>query len=111
VLVNLGLDQSSGQGSNNIDSVSATNYKTGGVRNNYQQQKVNQLADVSLFYSKELKSIKGKIDVLVGHSYQSFLTKVTNNASFSYRAIADLNRSARIPTGELFWTSKLFDTG
>jgi TonB-dependent starch-binding outer membrane protein SusC len=98
VLVNLGLDQSSGQGSNNIDSVSATNYKTGGVRNNYQQQKVNQLADVSLFYSKELKSIKGKIDVLVGHSYQSFLTKVTNNASFSYRAIADPTRPAKRDT-------------
>ncbi|MCX6264640.1 MAG: SusC/RagA family TonB-linked outer membrane protein [Bacteroidetes bacterium] len=98
VLVNLGLDQSSGHGNNNIDSVSATNYKTGGLKNHYQQQKVNQLADVSLYYSKELKSIKGKIDVLVGHSYQSFLTKVTNNASFSYRAIADPTRPAKRDT-------------
>ena len=98
VLVNLGLDQSSGHGNNNIDSVSATNYKTGGLKSHYQQQKVNQLADVSLYYSKELKSIKGKIDVLVGHSYQSFLTKVTNNAAFSYRAIADPTRPAKRDT-------------
>ncbi|NDA61022.1 MAG: SusC/RagA family TonB-linked outer membrane protein [Chitinophagia bacterium] len=98
VLVNLGLDQSSGNGNNNIDSVSATNYKTGGYRAHYEQQKVNQLADVSLFYSKELKSIKGKIDVLVGHSYQSFLTKISNYPAFSYRAIADPTRPAKKDT-------------
>ena len=98
ILVNLGLDQSSGQGNNNIDSVSATNYKTGGYRSHYEQQKVNQLADVSLFYSKELKSIKGKIDVLVGHSYQSFLTKISNFPAFSYRAIADPTRPAKKDT-------------
>jgi iron complex outermembrane receptor protein len=45
-----------------------------------------------------LKSIKGKIDVLVGHSYQSFLTKITNNAAFSYRAIADPTRPAKRDT-------------
>jgi len=98
ILVNLGLDQSSGHGNNNIDSVSATNYKTGGYRAHYEQQKVNQLADVSLFYSKELKSIKGKIDVLVGHSYQSFLTKISNYPAFSYRAIADPTRPAKKDT-------------
>lgn len=98
VLVNLGLDQSSGHGNNNIDSVSATNYKTGGYKAHYEQQKVNQLADVSLFYSKELKSIKGKIDVLVGHSYQSFLTKISNYPAFSYRSIADPTRPAKKDT-------------
>lgn len=98
VLVNVGLDQSSGHGNNNIDSVSATNYKTGGYRAHYEQQKVNQLADVSLFYSKELKSIKGKIDVLVGHSYQSFLTKISNYPAFSYRSIADPTRPAKKDT-------------
>lgn len=98
VLVNVGLDQSSGHGNNNIDSVSATNYKTGGYRAHYAQEKVNQLADVSLFYSKELKSIKGKIDVLVGHSYQSFLTKISNYPAFSYRSIADPTRPAKKDT-------------
>lgn len=98
VQANLGMDYSSGSGNNNVDSASATDYKTGGRRRYYEQQKVNQLADVSLFYSKELKSIKSKIDVLVGHSYQSFLTKVSNFPAFSYRAIADPTRPAKKDT-------------
>lgn len=89
LLMNLGLDNASGSGNDNIDSVSATNYKTGGRKTYYEQQKVNKLADISLFYVKEIKSIRGKVDVLVGHSYQSFLTKISNFPSFSYRSIAD----------------------
>ncbi len=89
VLVNLGMDQTKGKGNDNIDSLSATNYKTGGRRSYYQQEKKNTLADVQLFYTKELKSINTKFDILVGHSYQEFLTNVNNYASFSYRAIAD----------------------
>lgn len=89
VKLNFGLDYISGSGNDNIDSASATNYKTGGRRTFYEQQKVNTLADISLFYAKDIKSIKSKIDVLVGHSYQSFLTKAFNYPSFSYRAIVD----------------------
>lgn len=98
LMANLGLDNTSGSGNDNIDSISATNYKTGGRKSYYEQQKVNKLADVSLFYAKELKSIKGKIDVLVGHSYQSFLTKVHNFPALSYRAIADPNKPAKKDT-------------
>lgn len=87
--LNLGLDNASGSGNDNIDSASATNYKTGGRKVYYQQKKINQLADVSLFYSKEIKSIRSKIDVLAAHSYQSFATKEYNYPAFSYRAIAD----------------------
>lgn len=89
VLVNLGIDNASGSGNDNIDSASATNYKTGGRRTHYEQKKINTLADVQLFYSKEFKKINTKFDVLVGHSYQDFVTKVKNFASFSYRPIAD----------------------
>jgi iron complex outermembrane receptor protein len=89
VLVNLGMDYTKGKGNDNIDSLSATNYKTGGKRTFYQQGKKNTLADVQLLYAKELKSINTKFDVLVGHSYQEFLTNVYNYPSFSYRAIAD----------------------
>jgi len=42
-----------------------------------------------LFYNKDLKSIKSKVDVLVGHSYQDFVTEVSNFPAKSYRAIAD----------------------
>lgn len=89
ILANFGLDDNRGSGNDNIDSTSATNYKTGGRRSYYKQGKENKLADVSLFYAKELKGIKSKVDVLVGHSYQSFLTEVYNYPSFSYRAIAN----------------------
>ncbi len=89
VLVNLGGDYTKGQGNDNIDSLSATNYKSGGRKAYYQEEKKNTLADVSLFYAKEIPSLKTRIDVLVGHSYQEFLTNVYNYASFSYRAIAN----------------------
>ena len=98
ILANLGVDYASGSGNDNIDSLSPTNYKVGGRRTYYEQQKVNNLADFSLFYTKEIKSIRSKIDVLAGHSYQSFLTKVTNLPSFSYRAIADPTRPGKLDT-------------
>jgi len=98
IKMNFGLDYLSGSGNDNIDSVSATNYKTGGRKTFYEQKKVNTLADIFLFYEKNIKSIDSKIDLLVGHSYQDFLTKVYNYPSFSYRAIADPNNPAKKDT-------------
>jgi len=98
VLLNLGMDRIHGEGNDNIDSLLATNYKSGGRRTFYQQNQKNTLADVSLFYAKELKSIKSKVDVLVGHSYQDLVTDVFNYPSFSYRAIADPNKPAKRDT-------------
>jgi iron complex outermembrane receptor protein len=89
VLVNLGIDNAEGEGNDNIDSLAATDYKTGGKRVYYKQEKKNYLADVSLFYTKDIKTINSKIDVLIGHSYQDFITNVHNFPSLSYRAIAD----------------------
>jgi TonB-dependent starch-binding outer membrane protein SusC len=76
VLLNIGMDNSYSKGNDNIDSTAATNYARLGSFSNYKQQKVNQLADVSLFYTKDLKSIKSKIDVLAMHSFQKFYTNV-----------------------------------
>lgn len=98
IMANLGLDNAWGTGNDNIDSLSATNYKTGGRRTFYEQAKKNYLADVSLFYAKELKSINSKIDVLVTHSFQDFYTEVSNFPSFSYRAIADPNNPGKKDT-------------
>ncbi|WP_153800938.1 SusC/RagA family TonB-linked outer membrane protein [Foetidibacter luteolus] len=95
---NFGLDNTKGSGNDNIDSLSATNYKTGGRRTYYQQKKQNTLADVSLFYAKDIKSLKSKFDVLVGHTYQDFTTNVNNYAAFSYRAIADVNNPGKKDT-------------
>ncbi|MEO6253146.1 MAG: SusC/RagA family TonB-linked outer membrane protein [Ferruginibacter sp.] len=89
VLLNLGIDNSSGRGDDNIDSASGTNYKTGGRRTHYEQGKKNTIADIQLFYTKDLKKLNTKVDVLVGHTYQDFITNVKKFASFSYRTIAD----------------------
>jgi TonB-dependent starch-binding outer membrane protein SusC len=98
VLVNLGIDNGHGSGNDNIDSLSATNYKTGGRRTYYKQGKSNTLADVSLFYTKELKKLNSKVDVLVGHSYQDFYTNVYNYPALSYRTIADPTTPAKKDT-------------
>ena len=89
VLINLGMDYAKGKGDDDIDSTSATNYKTAGKFVHYQQKKQNSLTDVQLFYSKELKNLNSKFDVLVGHTYQDFYTNVYNYASFSQRGNFD----------------------
>lgn len=80
VLASLGIDNANGKGDDLIDSLAGTNYTEKGRASHYAQYKSNSLADVSLFYTKELEQIKSKIDVLVAHSYQSFQT---DNFSYS----------------------------
>ena len=75
---NLGMDNSWGRGNDNIDSNSATNWRTGGRRTFYKQSKENWLADVSLFYEKEIKSLRTRMSALVTHSFQDFITNVYN---------------------------------
>lgn len=85
--VNLGMDNASGSGNDNTDSTSATNFRTKGRFSYYEQQKKNYLAEVGLFYAKDLKSINSKIDVLVNHSYQDFITDVYNFASYGQNGV------------------------
>ena len=85
VLVNAGIDNAAGKGNDNTDSLSATNYKTAGRFVYYQQKKKNTLIGVSLFYTKDLKVIKSKIDVLATHEYEDFVTNVYNYAAFSQK--------------------------
>lgn len=89
VLVNLGMDDAKGKGNDNIDSLSATNYKTHGKFTYYQQRKVNTLTGLSLFYTKEISAINSKLDVLVTHEYQDFITYVYNYASYGERGKND----------------------
>ncbi|RYY98883.1 MAG: SusC/RagA family TonB-linked outer membrane protein [Chitinophagaceae bacterium] len=89
VLVNAGMDYSKGTGNDNIDSISANAYKTGGRRTYYQEVQHNNLLDLQLYYAKEIKALKTKFDILVGHSYQEFSTDNFGFPSFSYRPIAD----------------------
>lgn len=87
VQVNLGMDNASGSGNDNFDSSSATNYRTKGRFSYYEQQKKNSLAEVGLYYAKDIKSINSKIDVLVNHGYQDFTTNVYNFASYGQTGV------------------------
>ncbi len=86
VLANLGIDATSQKGNDNIDSILVTNQTTAGRYSQYKQNKKNTLAEVSLFYARELKNINSKIDVLLGHGYQAFVTDVFNYAAYSQAA-------------------------
>ncbi len=79
---NIGMDNAFGKGDDLIDSASATNWRTKGRASHYAQFKSNSLNELSMFYSKALTSINSKVDVLVGHSYQSFQTDIFNYAAF-----------------------------
>lgn len=83
VLLNAGIDAASQNGNDNIDSILVTNQSTGGRYTQYKQKKQNSLIELSVSYSKELKNIKSRVDALVGHGYQDFVTDVYNFASYS----------------------------
>lgn len=79
---NIGLDNSNGSGNDNRDSIMATDYKTFGRYAYYKQGKKNSIYEFSLFYTKDIKSIKSKVDVLLLHGYQDFITNVYNYPSY-----------------------------
>lgn len=74
LLVNAGIDNSVGKGSDQVDSTSVTAYNTHGRYSQYQQTKTNKLLDLSALYAKEISN-NFKFDLLIGHTYQSFETK------------------------------------
>ncbi len=91
LLVNLGTDYAKGTGSDVIDSTSAVStlaFQGKGRRSVYEEVKKSKIADVQLFYQKEIESIKSKFDVLVGHSYQEYFTdNVFTSANFLTGAV------------------------
>ena len=87
IQANLGVDYGKGSGNDKKDSIMATDYLTAGRYTYYKQSKQNTLAEVSLFYTKDLKSIKSKIDVLALHGYQDFLTNVNNYPSYGQNGV------------------------
>ena len=86
VLVNLAKDHGFGNGNDIRDTNLVTQVQTGykGRFSHYAQYKDNSLIETSLFYSKDIKSIDTKIDILAGHTYQDFTTDVYNYADYAY---------------------------
>ena len=88
---NIGLDNANGSGNDNRDSIMATDYHTAGRYAYYKQGKQNNLYEFSLFYTKDITSIKSKIDVLFLHGFQDFLTNVYNYANYGQNAVVIAN--------------------
>jgi iron complex outermembrane receptor protein len=74
--LNLGYDVSKGTGTTVINDSAANTYKRfngkGGVNNQYRQEKSNQLLEFYLNYAKDISSIRSRVDVIAGYSYQDF---------------------------------------
>jgi iron complex outermembrane receptor protein len=72
VNLNLGLDNSKGEGSRFVPAEAAIDSTRGGRYNQYEEKKTNKLMDFYLNYVKEVKSINSRFDVMAGHSYQDW---------------------------------------
>lgn len=86
--LNVGYDYSYGYGGNFINDSAASNYDRykdpnaeiywGGVNSHYEQKRINSLLEFYLGYTKEFSSIKSRVDLIAGYSYNKFVTKQYN---------------------------------
>ena len=74
--LNLGYDMARGSGTVYIPETAGSQVANNrpGTNNEYKQEKDMKLLEFYLNYTKDLKSIKSKIDVMGGYSYQDFKT-------------------------------------
>lgn len=72
--LNLGYDVSRNNGVVKISDSAAVDYFSGGTITVGQQDKNNSLLEFYLNYAKDLKSIKSRIDVTAGYSYNDYST-------------------------------------
>jgi len=84
--LNLGYDIAKGKGTVFVPASAASNYlvnETGGLNNRYKSERKNTLVDFYLNYVKDIESIKSRIDLTAGYSYNDYLTTAYNYASYS----------------------------
>ncbi|HMH22212.1 MAG TPA: TonB-dependent receptor [Puia sp.] len=77
--LNAGYDIADGRGKSFVTDSAASSYivgGTGGTNNPYRLTKKNSLLEFYLNYTRDLKSIKSRIDVLAGYSYNDYLSTV-----------------------------------
>jgi iron complex outermembrane receptor protein len=77
--LNVGYDYFTTKGHNNATNDAAFTYRNGiGRKNDYTQSGKSQLLDFYLNYVKDITSIKSKIDVTAGYSWQHFYKEGTS---------------------------------
>ena len=85
--LNLGYDVSKGWGGVFISDSSSLAYASHGSKTQYEQKRRNSLLEFYLNYAKDLTSIKSRIDVVAGYSYNNYLTTNYNFASYDARGV------------------------
>ena len=89
--LNIGIDNSSSNGTNeifnNVSTVLADGVTNLGNISSYEQSKENELMDFYLNYVKEIKSINSKVDALAGYSYQNFINQGSSVSNIQDRTI------------------------
>jgi len=86
-VINAGYDAAQGKGTIFVSDSSSLEYATGGENNQYKQSKLNVVLEAYLNYVKDLKSIKSRIDATGGYSYNNYVTKIYNYASYNARGV------------------------
>ncbi|AOW20324.1 SusC/RagA family TonB-linked outer membrane protein [Urechidicola croceus] len=90
--LNLGIDKSSSDGTNDIYNSSTTVLADGtnpGNSSIYDQSKENKLMDFYLNYVKDIESINSTVDVMAGYSYQNFVDKGSNTSNLQNPTISE----------------------
>jgi TonB-dependent starch-binding outer membrane protein SusC len=84
--LNLGFDVSKGQGTVLTSDSAAQSYTNGGSFSSYRNVYANTLADFYLNYTRDFKR-GGNVDLVVGHSYNDYLTKNYNLPTYNVHGV------------------------
>ena len=88
--LNMGYDVAEGRGTTFVSDSAASDYAAGGVggqNNKYRQERTNTVFDFYLNYNKTFSSIKSRVDVTGGYSYNNFLSTNYFYASYNARGV------------------------
>jgi iron complex outermembrane receptor protein len=88
-LLNVGADLSEGKGTVFVPDSAASAYmrspdkKHGGVNNQYRQTRQNTYLNFYFNYTKDIKSIKSRVEATAGYEYQDYLTTNYNFGDYT----------------------------
>ncbi|HVG13616.1 MAG TPA: TonB-dependent receptor [Chitinophagaceae bacterium] len=95
--VNLGYDVAKGEGTIFVSDSAAVDYLRGGRNTQYKQKKNNSLFEFYLNYIKDIESVKSRVDVTAGYSYNNYQTTTYNFADFNAKGVKLANTDPTYP--------------
>jgi iron complex outermembrane receptor protein len=93
VVVNTGMDVAEGKGTTVINDSAASTYNRfkdaankfhGGVNNQYRQTRSNSYLNAYLNYTKDIKAISSKLELVAGYEYQEYKTTNYNFSDLTF---------------------------